>query len=127
VAQQKYAGNPGANNVVRDNPHVGPGGFLANQAGARLEKTEGYELKDRERPDDGVSRRRSTILALPLLAGLRAGDHEVHQLLAAEEALPEVVPRPFATISRTAASSPPARGQAFSYQGGWRGIAACGP
>jgi hypothetical protein len=33
--------------VVRDNRHVGPGGFLVTQTGARLEKNEEYEVKDR--------------------------------------------------------------------------------
>jgi hypothetical protein len=47
VAQPIYEGKPDANHVIRDNRHVRPGGFIDNQAGARLEKNEGYEVKYR--------------------------------------------------------------------------------
>ncbi len=41
----EVCGEPAANNVVRNNTHVGPGGMIVNKAAAELENNTGYELK----------------------------------------------------------------------------------
>ncbi len=41
----RVAGRPAADNVVRGNRHVGPGGVIVNQADARLEDNTGYTVQ----------------------------------------------------------------------------------